>query len=247
MNESSIDVRTADGVMVTRTFAPAGGGPFPVVIFYMDGLGVREVLAEMARRIAAEGYFVTMPNLFYRSGPYAPFDGASVFGNPDERARIMALIREVTPARVSADTTALLEALAAQPAADTRRIGTVGYCMGGGPALAAAGRFPDRVRAAASYHGGNIATDALDSPHAIATQARGELYVGYAENDNSFPDEQLTRLRTAFDAAHVRYSAELYHGLHGFAVRDLPPFKPDAAERHWATLLGLFHRTLDAA
>lgn len=244
VTEGVLDVRTPDGMMATLTFHPGPGKAYPVVIFYMDGLGVRDVLVEMARRIAAAGYFVVLPNLFYRSGPYAPFDGATVFGNADERTRIMGLIKEVTTARVMADTAALLDVLANEPSADTREVGTVGYCMGGGPAIGAAGTFPDRVRAAASYHGGHLATDAPDSPHLLASRATGRIYVGYAENDASFPATQLERLEGALSAGHVPFATELYHAGHGFAVRDLPPYSQEAADRHWETMLDLFRQTL---
>lgn len=244
MTEAVIEVTTPDGVMTTRTFHQGPGRAYPVVVFYMDGLGVRETLVEMARHIAAEGYFVALPNLFYRSGPYAPFDGASVFGDPNERARIMGLIKEVTLGRVMSDTAALLEHLNGEVAADLSRIGTVGYCMGGGPAIGAAGTFPDRVAAAASYHGGNLATDAPDSPHTVASRARGRLYIGYAQNDASFPEAQRERLEGALDAARVTYAVELYHAGHGFAVADLPPYDKVAADRHWDTLLSLFREAL---
>lgn len=244
MTETTIDVKTPDGVMATRTFHPGPGKRYPLVIFYMDGLGVRDALVEMARRIASHSYYVALPNLFYRSGAYAPFEGATVFTSPAERERIMALIREVTPVRVMSDTAALLETLGSETAANTHKVGTVGYCMGGGPAISAAGRFPDRVAAAASYHGGHLVKDAPDSPHVLASRARGRLYIGYAENDNSFPEAQRQQLESALDAAHVSYSMELYRAAHGFAVRDLPVYDNGAAEKHWQTLLDLFRRSL---
>jgi len=244
MTESTIDLPTADGAMATRTFVPEGGPPFPVVLFYMDGLGVREALVGMARRIAAEGYAVVLPNLFHRSGPYAPFHGPTAFGDAAERERLLALIKEVTPARALADTAAVMDWIGAQPAFARAKVGTVGYCMGGGPALAAAGAFPDRVAAAASYHGGRLATEAPDSPHVLAARAKGRLYIGYAENDASFPEGQRQRLEEALRTAGVTYTMELYHAAHGFAVPDLPPYDREAAERHWRTLLDLFAATL---
>jgi carboxymethylenebutenolidase len=244
MIETTIDVRTPDGVMGTRTFRPALHRAYPVVVFFMDGLGVRGTLVEMARRIASNGYFVALPDLFYRSGPYAPFDGARAFGDPAERERIMALVREVTPTRVRADTTALLDRLQAEATADTTRVGTVGYCLGGGPAISAAGWFPEQVRAAASYHGGHLATDAPDSPHLAASTARAQVYVAYAENDSSFPDAQREKLETTLSAAGVSHAMELYRAAHGFAVRDLPSYRQEAADRHWTTMLGLFREAL---
>jgi carboxymethylenebutenolidase len=190
--------------MTTRTFHPGPGKRWPIVIFFMDGIGIRDTLVDMARRIAHAGYYVALPNLFYRSGPYEPFNGASVFSNPAERERVMSLIKEVTTTRAMADASSVLDALRGNAAADTHRIGTVGYCMGGGLALAAAGTFQDEVKAAASYHGGRLATDAPDSPHLIASRARGQLYIGYAENDQSFPDAQRELLEHTLTRAMDR-------------------------------------------
>jgi carboxymethylenebutenolidase len=244
MIEAMIDLKTADGVMTTRTFQPGDAASYPAVIFYMDGLGVRDTLVDMARRLASNGYYVVLPNLFYRSGPHAPFDATSVFSNPAERERIMGLIREVTPARVTSDTAVLLDWLKTHAGVGISKVGTVGYCMGGGPAVNAAGAFPDRVAAAASYHGGHLATDAPDSPHVVASRARGRIYIGYAENDNSFPDAQRQRLEEAFTQAHVAHAIELYHAPHGFAVPDLPMYNAKAADRHWETMLALFGESL---
>lgn len=244
MIENTIDLPTPDGVMATRTFQPGGGKRYPAVIFFMDGVGVRETLLVMARRLASHGYFVALPNLFHRAGSFRPFNGATVFTDPAERERVKALIADVTPPRVAVDTAAVLELLDREPAADAAKIGTVGYCMGGGPALAAAGRFPDRIAAAASYHGGRLATDHAESPHVAAARARGRVYIGYAENDPSFPEEQRHRIETALTSARVRFAMELYHAAHGFAVPDLPAYNQPAADRHWLTLLELLGETL---
>jgi len=230
--------------MATRTVHPGPGKAYPAVIFFMDGVGIRDTLIEMARRLASHGYYVALPNLFYRAGAYAPFDGATVFSNAAERERVRGLMKEVTPARVMSDTSAILELLEDEAAADARKLGTVGYCMGGGPALSAAGRFPDRILAAASYHGGNLATDAPDSPHVLASRARGRLYIGYAENDPTFPEAQRQRLETALTNGRVSYTIEPYKAAHGFAVPDLPAYNQDAAHRHWRTMLELFREAL---
>jgi carboxymethylenebutenolidase len=244
MIENTIDLPTPDGVMATRTFQPGGGKRHPAVIFFMDGVGIRETLLVMARRLASHGYFVALPNLFHRAGPFRPFHGATVFTDPAERERVKALIADVTPPRVAVDTAAVLELLAREPAANAAKIGTVGSCMGGGPALSAAGRFPDRIVAAASYHGGRLATDHPDSPHVVAARARGRLYIAYAENDASFPEDQRQRLEGALTSAGARFTMELYHAAHGFAVPDLPAYNRAAADRHWETLLALFGETL---
>jgi carboxymethylenebutenolidase len=210
----------------------------------MDGVGIRDALVTMARHIASNGYYVALPNLFYRSGAYAPFDGASAFSNAAERERLKGLIKEITPARVMSDTSVVLDLFKDDAATRAGKVGTVGYCMGGGPAIRAAGQFPDRVFAAASYHGGNLATDAPDSPHILASKARARLYIGYAENDSSFPEMQRQRLETALTNGRVPYTMELYKAAHGFAVPDLPAYNKEAAAKHWQTMLGLFRESL---
>jgi carboxymethylenebutenolidase len=190
----------------------------------------------MARRIADHGYAVALPDLFHRVAPVAPFDVATAFSTPAERDRIMGLIRGLSAAGVMSDTNTVIDHLGAAG----RPVCTVGYCMGGGYALRAAGTFPDRVVAAASYHGGNLATAAPDSPHVIASRARGRLYIGYAEDDRSFPDEQRDRLDAALTAAGVTHTIERYHARHGFAVPDHAVYDEEAATRHWETLLALF-------
>ena len=246
MTETTLDVKTADGVMTTRTFRPDGEGRLPGGdLLDMDGLGVRPALSEMAGQLAAGGYCVALPNLFYRAGAQASFDPLTVFSNPAERTRIMGLIKEVTWPRVEADTTALFAALESDPAADLRKVGTVGYCMGGGKAISAAGAFPDRVAAAASYHGGHLATDAADSPHHLAAQARGRVYVGYAESRQQLsPEAQRAQLEQSLADARVAYDVELYHAGHGFAVPDMPVYDAAAAARHWETLGALFREAL---
>lgn len=244
MYEATVNLKTPDGVMPTRTYHPDGAGPWPVVIFYMDGVAIRPILFEMARRLASHGYYVVLPDLFYRAGPYATFNGATVFNDPDERTRLMALIKSVTQAGLAVDTRAIIAHVDADPAADATRVGTVGYCMGGSAALAAAGRFPGRVRAAASYHGGRLATDAHDSPHLLAPKMKARVYVGYAENDNGFQEPQRELLDKSLTDANVPHTIELYHAAHGFTMADLPVYNKDEAERHWTTMLALFAETL---
>jgi carboxymethylenebutenolidase len=240
MREASPAIETPDGPMTTRTVYADAAGPRPLVIVYMDAFGLRDTLVGMAARIAASGYVVAVPDLFHRVAPVAPFDVATAFSTPSERDRIMGLIRGLSHAGAMSDTKALLTHFEADAAVDTKTVCTVGYCMGGGYALRAAGTFVDRVVAGASYHGGGLATDAPDSPHVIAARTKGALYIGYAENDHSFPDAQREQLVAALTAAHVPYTIECYHARHGFAVPDHPVYDEAAAARHWETLLALF-------
>jgi len=149
---------------------------------------------------------------------------------------------------VMRDTAAFLNFLGPQPFVAGEKVGCVGYCMGGGFALSAAGTFPERVAAAASFHGGRLATDHTDSPHLLAEKMRAEVYVGVAGIDPHFPDDERQRLEDALDAAGVRSVVEVYSGAHhGFAVPGLPVYDREASERHWQRLLELFGRTLRPA
>ena len=166
-------------------------------------------------------------------------DRASVFGE------VLPHIRALTPDVVTADARAWVAFLRGQPDAADGPIGTVGYCMGGRQALRMAGELPDDVGAAASFHGGGLATDAPDSPHLAAVRARGELYVGHADNDGSMDPEQMGRLTRALAEAHVRHTAELYVGAaHGWTQADTPAYDAAATERHWLRLTDLFGRVL---
>jgi carboxymethylenebutenolidase len=198
----------------------------------------------MAQQLADFGYAVLVPNLYHRQGDYEPFDVRTVFTDPTERARLMELASSVTEAAAARDTEAMLGFLAAQPEVAGTKVGTTGYCMGGSFALTAAGRFPDRVAAAASFHGGQIASTAPDSPHLLASAMTAEVYVAGAENDPSFDDEQYERLSTALTDAHVRHTLVTYPAAHGFAVPDNPTYDDDAAARHWQALRDLYASAL---
>jgi carboxymethylenebutenolidase len=246
MSGRRVDLTTADGVMDSYTFRPATEKPLPAVIVYMDAFGIRPDLDSMAQRLADAGYFVIVPNLYYRSGPFEPFDPRKVFGGDEaERVRFRGMIDSLDNTGVMRDTAAVLEYLGRTPEVRQPDVGVVGYCMGGGFAISALGRFPDRVVAAASFHGAALASDKADSPHLLARQMRGKLYVGVAAIDPGFPAEQQERLEGALREAGVDYTLETYeHARHGFAVTGHMVYDRDASERHWAKLLELFRGTL---
>jgi carboxymethylenebutenolidase len=215
------------------------------VLVFMDGLGIRPAVLEIGERLAAHGYFTLVPDLFYRSGPYAPMDPHVVFGDPEQRKILMEkFVAPATPANVMADTRAFLDYLAAQADVKTGGIGTTGYCMGGLMSLTAAGTFPDRIAAAASYHGGRLATDAADSPHRLAPAITARVYVAGATDDPSFPDDMKARLDDALTAAGVDHTIDTYPARHGWVFRDTPVYDAAASERHWQTMLALFEATL---
>ncbi len=235
-----LEIATRDGRCPCYVWRPGGQGPWPAVLVYMDGIGIRPAMLEVGERIATHGYFVLLPDLFYRSGPYAPMNAKTVFSVPEERKVLMEkFLGLVTPANVMADTEAFLAWLASQPDVRPGSIGTTGYCRGGLMSLTAAGSYPDRVAAAASYHGGNLATDAPDSPHRLAPRMRARVYVAGAVEDASFTDEMKARLEQALTEAGVDHLIETYPAKHGFVLRDTPTYDPAAAERHWKTLLAL--------
>lgn len=245
VTERRVDLQTADGVMDTYVFQPSGTGQWPAVIMYMDAMAVRPELKEMATRLAANGYVAVLPNLFYRSGEIAPVDPAAFVTPGPERDRVFGLIQSIDGPRVMADTRAILDYLETQADSVRRKVGTVGYCMGGGYALLAAGTFPDRVGAAASFHGGALATNRPDSPHLLAPAMQAKVYVGVAGIDPMFSDEQRERIRTALAHAGVDFTLEVYPDVrHGFTVTGHPVYDAAGSERHWREMLTLFSDAL---
>jgi carboxymethylenebutenolidase len=246
MAQRQVTIPTADGVCDATLHTPAGSaGQWPAVIMYPDAGGVRGTFHDMAQRLADLGYAVLLPNPYYRSGAYEPFDVATAFSDPGERARLMELVASVTQEGAAGDTEAMLAFLAVQPEISSgTKVGTTGYCMGGAFALTAAGRFPDRVGAAASFHGGNIASTAPDSPHLLAGSMRAKVYIAGAENDPSFDDDQQARMSAALRDAGVEHVLVTYPAAHGFAVPDNPTYDEDAAERHWQALAELYSSAL---
>jgi carboxymethylenebutenolidase len=244
MTQRDVSIPTPDGTCDASLHTPDGTGPWPAVIMFTDAGGVRATFHAMAQRLADLGYAVLLPNMYYRLGDFEPFDFKTVFADADERKRLMAMVASVTKDLATRDTEAMLDFLAAQPEVADTRIGTTGYCMGGGLALNAAGRFPGRVGAAASFHGGYIASEAPDSPHLLAGAMKATVYVAGAENDASFDAEQFERLSTAFREAGVDHTLVTYPAAHGFAVPDNPTYDEAAATRHWQALEALYGSTL---
>lgn len=244
----TVGVPTDEGTADALLAAPEGAGPYPGVLMYMDAFGLRPRLAEMASRLAGHGYVVLVPNVFYRQGP-APVVELGDIGDPGSRARVFEslrpLIHGLTADRAMGDAEAYLTFLGRDERVCDSPVGTVGYCMGGALALRTAAHAPGRVAAAASFHGGRLATDEPDSPHLLADRITAEVYVAHADNDASMPPEQQRRLEEALSAAGVSFRAELYEGaMHGFCMADTAAYDEAATERHWERLLDLVGRTL---
>jgi len=245
---TSVDVKTPDGVADAILSAPTEDGSYPGVLFYMDAFGLRARLEEMAAHLAAEGYVVLVPNVFYRHGQ-APVVELGDLSQQENRAGIFDKLRpimaELTPHRAMRDAEAYLAFLAEDDRVGGGPVGTVGYCMGGALALRTAAHSPDRVAAVGSFHAGRLATDDPESPHRLVDRVRAEVYLAHADNDGSMPPEQQERIAEALTSAGVRHRAELYDGAaHGFTMSDIPVYDEAATERHWRRLTDLFGRTL---
>jgi len=239
--EQHVDVVTDDGVMGTFVAYPAGGGAHPVVLFLMDAPGKRELLHSMARRIAAGGYYVMLPNLYYRETDAFELD----FSSRESFARMSELMRGVGNRMVGRDAGVLLEIAHSAAHADAERVGVVGYCMSGPFAVWVAAEHADRVRAAASFYGVRLHVDSADSPHLRLAEITGELYVAAAEHDDYVPLEMIDRFEAAMQTAGTNGRIERYWGMHhGFAFDDRPAHDPVGENRHWERLIDLFDRNL---
>jgi carboxymethylenebutenolidase len=244
MIDQQIEIPTKDGNTTTFISHPERDGPHPVILFYMDAPGIREELRDMARRLATSGYYVMLPNLYYRSdvmelGPL-PADPEA-----PERKRMFQLMSSINIPLVMEDTRALLAYADGQSAAAANIVGSVGYCMSGRYAINAATHFPGRVKAAASIYGTHLATDQPDSPHLAGRKTEAELYFGCAETDIYAPMEIIEKVRQSMQEDGANAEVEIYPGTHhGFAFPKRPVYDRDAAERHWERLLALYRRQL---
>lgn len=244
---TSVDIPTPDGTADAYLAHPDDNTPHPAVLFYMDAFGLRPQLKKMADRLAEAGYTVLVPNIFYRHGrtPVVEMpDFIDVAARPDIFQKIGPIMQSLTPELAMRDADAYLRWLADCPRATDGPVGITGYCMGARLALRTAGTHPERVAAAAGFHGGNLATDAPDSPHLVADRITAELYFGHADQDRSLPPEQIERLDKALTEAGVRHQTEVYAGAHhGYTQADTASYNAEAAERHWTALLSLLSRT----
>ncbi|MGV0742275.1 dienelactone hydrolase family protein [Mycolicibacterium sp. XJ870] len=233
-------ISTPDGTCPVTFATPDGSGPWPGVVMYPDAGGARDTFDQMAAQLADEGYAVLVPDMYYRDAGWAPFEMATVFSDEAERQRLFSMIAKVTPDIMAADATALFDYLEARPDVVESKFGTTGYCMGGRTSLIVAGRVPERVAAAMSFHGGGLASDDPGSPHLLADKMQAAIYVGGAQNDASFTPEHAKTLEEALTAAGVEHTIEMYDAAHGFAVPDNAPYDPAAAQQHWDAMESFF-------
>lgn len=241
----SVEYPSGDGQIDARFAHPAGGEPRPAVIMLTDIIGIRPAYERMIERLAGLGYAVLLPNLYHRVRRAPLFETRPDFSDPAVKAHLFGLKDSLTPDRIRNDGLAALDFLAAQSVVAPGPVGLVGYCMSGTFALWIAAAFPERVAAAASFHGGDLATDSPDSPHRHLSAIRAELHVGHADQDPMMPPEMIAKFDAAVAESGVRCRSELYAGArHGYAVADSPVYDEAAAERHWAAMADLFGRNL---
>ena len=250
--EQPVDVRTPSGVCDAVVVHPEGKGQWPAVILFCDAFGLRPAMRDMAKRLAAEGYTVFVPNPYYRSTKAPGIGPGFDFQNPADRAKLTALRAPLTNDAVAQDAAAYFAYLDAQSFVDKKaRAGAFGYCMGGLMTLQAAAGVPQRIGAGASFHGGGLVTDKPDSPHLFVPKLQGEYVIAIAANDDQAQPEAKKKLTEAFRAAKIPAKVEVYEGTqHGWCVKDMPAqdgkpiYNEPQAERAWAELVALFKRRL---
>ena len=240
-----VQVPAADGHSNGTLHLPEGDGPWPGVLVFPDAGGVRETFRNLGDRLAAMGYVVLIPDIYYRAGQWAPFDIATLFTDDKERARMRRIAASLTNEAIITDAGAYGDFLLARPEVTGSAIGTTGYCLGGRMSLIAATGLGHKIATAASFHGGRLAVEGdPSSPHLAADRITATVYVAGAEHDGSFTAEQAALLESALTGAGVEHTVEFYPAHHGFAVPDNPTYDVQAADRHWAALRDLYQAHL---
>jgi carboxymethylenebutenolidase len=246
--DTDIVVPTTAGSCDAALVHPQGGGPWPAVILFTDVFGLRPTMRDMAKRMAANGYVVLIPNPYYRSSKAPGLPSNLDFSSPQDREKIAKIREPLTNDAISADTMAYVKYLDSQKVVNRRaKMGVFGYCMGGPFTILAAAANPERIVAAGSFHGGGLVTDKPDSPHLLIARTKAHYYFAIATNDDQRQPDAKVKLDAACKAAHLSASIEVYEGcLHGWCVKDMPtqggqPIYNEAqAERAWAALTMLF-------
>jgi carboxymethylenebutenolidase len=245
MNGSMIDVPTPDGIADCYLTKPADDAPYPGVLFMIDAIGLRPRIEQMADRIAAQGYVVLAPNVFYRGGR-APLWETPELTDPHSRTRFFRTLgpqmAALTPDTVTADGSAYLDKLGELTDGP---VGVTGYCFGGWVGWTVAATQPDRVAAFGGFHTGRMVTDDSDSAHLLAPRVHAEVYWGHADQDESMTTENIATLDRAMDDAGVRHTTEVYEGArHGYTMSDTGAYNEPATERHFAALFALLRRAI---
>lgn len=244
--EKDVNVPMASGASDSALFYPEGNGPWPAVLVWTDILGLRPVFREMGRRLAVEGYVVLVPNPFYRNAKAPVVDGSFDFSKPEDRAKVMPLAAALTAEANISDAKSYTDFLDQQPQTDKKKkMGVQGYCMGGPLAFRTAATVPDRIGAAATFHGGGLVTDKPDSPHLLIPKMKAEVLCCVADNDDKRDPAAKDKLKEAFAAAHLKATVEVFDGCnHGWTVRGSQVYNEAGAERAWSELTELYKRNL---
>ena len=254
MREKTVNIPTADGQMGTFVVHPEESGPFAPVIIYMDVWGLRTELCDIARKVAVVGYYVLLPDLYYRQGrirhEWRDADGRMISLPKLDSARqaeVLAPARHLSNATVVADSAALLDFIGRGEPVRHGAVGSIGYCMGGEFVIRAAAAYPERFLANACLHGAQLVTDREDSPHRLVRRLRGELYCGFAEKDPQATPSIRAALDQAIAECPVEYRAVVHAGAeHGYALPDRDIYDKAAANRDWELTFAMFRRQLSA-
>ncbi|TCK26791.1 dienelactone hydrolase family protein [Pseudonocardia endophytica] len=247
MIEKDLTVATADGPMTVAVRRPDGDGPFPVVVVFHDGPGLREDVHDVTRTLADAGYYAVLPDLYHRIGPRISFDMAGVGQGPGspEFERLMAAVGSLDDDAVLADTSALLAVVADDPAAGDGVKGAMGFCVGARLTFRLLASDPDGFAAGATMHPSFCVTDDPDSPHRSISSISAELFVAFGAADTLAPLELNEPLRDELGRPPVRASVEIFDGAdHGFMFARLPAHHEHAASVSWERTLALFDRAL---
>jgi carboxymethylenebutenolidase len=250
--DTDVSVKTPSGTCDAALVHPQGSGRWPAVILFPDAFGLRPAMRAMAKRLAMDGYTVLIPNPFYRSTKAPGIGPGFDFGNPTDRAKLEALRAPLTGDAVMQDAAAYVAFLDAHAGVNTKKkMGVVGYCMGGPMTMQAAAADPGRIGAGASFHGGGLVTDKADSPHLLVPKIKAQYYFGIAASDDEKQPDAKTKLDEAFRTAKGSAKIEVYPGtLHGWCVPDMPLqggkpiYNEPQAERAWNELVTLYKRAL---
>ena len=245
MYQREVQIRTAAGTADAVLQCPDAPGPFPGVLQLTDGAGFRQAHVDLSARIAQQGFVVLTPNIFYRTTKPPAFTFEMNFADERTRMRFAELTGPLTPEATESDAGAYVDFLAAQPQTSAGPMGVVGFCYAGQFALRTAAARATRIAAAASFHGGSLATDAATSPHLVLPRVKARLYFGHATDDRSMPPEAVQRLEAALQAWGGRYESEIYQGaLHGWMIPGGRVYHQEHAERGFAKLMDLLEGTL---
>ena len=247
MKEAFVNVPSREGQVDCFVCHPDENGPHPAVIFYMDAPAIREELRDMARRLASVGYYVILPNLYYRvaTPDKYGFDYTKMGVDPEQRVTMYKLMHGLTNEMIVRDSGTLIDFVRRDANAKSGAIGCVGYCMSGRFVMSAGAAFPNDFAAIASYYGVGIITDQADSPHLSAKNIKGEVYLAFAGQDAFVSAEEVAKMPAMLQQAGVTGRVEVYPDTeHGFAFPERPAYRKAAGERHWERMLALFERKL---